>query len=87
MMKVLELRGIEGPAWLFTVETSLNRNDIQNLAEKIKNDFEKKGFLDWSYKNIVKQMEKDGVVSIIDDCCDCENIETPENAEYIEIFL
>ena len=61
--------------WIeYVVETGISEDELQKLAEQIRDKFEGEGFEDWSYDDITGEMEKIGHIKRL-------------NFEYKEIYI
>lgn len=74
MLKIMRFRDNEFSSGVFVAETNLSDKELQTTAEKIREKFEKDDYYDWSYDDIIEEMEKIGAIKIIE-------------SEYVEIYL
>ena len=74
MLKIMRFRDNEFSSGVFVAETNLSDKELQTTAEKIREKFEKNDYYDWSYDDIIEEMEKIGAIKIIE-------------SEYVEIYL
>lgn len=65
MQDIVEPKDIEsGENYL--VETELSEEEMYDEVEKILRHFRKKGHEDWSFEDIVKQLEAKGLVKLVE---------------------
>jgi len=74
VLKIMRFRDNEFSSGVFVAETNLSDKELQTTAEKIREKFEKDDYYDWSYDDIIEEMEKIGAIKIIE-------------SEYVEIYL
>lgn len=51
---------------IFVVKTSLSEKELQDIINQIKNEFLNKDFEDWSYEDIIKELEKKKLIKTVD---------------------
>jgi len=62
---ILKLFDSEDNEAYYIIKTKLYENELQNIVDNIINYWNEKGFLDWSYDDLVEELEKEGVIEVL----------------------
>jgi hypothetical protein len=52
--------------WIITAETELNEQELQRAVDEIIAEFEKEDYEDWTFEDIVEELEKLGILKTIE---------------------
>jgi len=52
--------------WQILAETNLSEIEMEEKIKEIVNNFEKNGIWDWDYEMLVKELEKEGYIKLIE---------------------
>ena len=51
---------------VFVAKTSLNEEELQDVVNRIKNEFLDKEIIDWTYEDIVEELEKRNLIKLVE---------------------